>query len=167
MDWLNQAKKLTEKATRYKYALLILGLGLVLMWFPWERQVQPEASEPAEIQKQTDPEDRLEEILSQVQGAGKVRVLLTESAGEQTLYQTDEDESQSSDTHSHRSDTVVVTGSDRAQTGLVRQVNPPEYLGAIIVCQGADRPAVCLAIVEAVSAVTGISSDRISVLKMK
>ena len=167
MDWLTQVKTLAEKITRYKYALLILGLGLVLMWFPWNQEAQSETQEPVLAQEQTDPEARLEEILSQVQGAGKVRVMLTESAGEQTLYQTDGDESQSEDTHSHRSDTVVVTGSDRAQTGLVRQVNPPEYLGAIIVCQGADRPAVCLAIVEAVAAVTGISFDRISVLKMK
>ena len=167
MDWLNQAKKLREIAGRYKYALLILGLGLVLMWFPWDREVEPEDTEPASVQEQTDPESRLEEILSQVRGAGKVRVMLTESAGEQTLYQTDEDESQSSDSFSRRSDTVVITGNDRSQTGLVRQVNPPEYLGAIVVCQGADRPAVCLAIVEAVAAVTGISSDRISVLKMK
>ena len=31
MDWLTQVKTLAEKVTRYKYALLILGLGLVLM----------------------------------------------------------------------------------------------------------------------------------------
>jgi len=36
-----------------------------------------------------------------------------------------------------------------------------------VVCQGADDPAVRLAVSQAVSSVTGISTDRISVLKMK
>ena len=40
-------------------------------------------------------------------------------------------------------------------------------VGAIIVCQGGDSPTVRLNIVEAVSNVTGIGSDRITVLKMK
>ena len=55
----------------------------------------------------------------------------------------------------------------RKQTGLVQQVNPPTYLGAVIVCQGADSASVRLAIVEAVGSVTGLSTDKITVLKMK
>ena len=61
----------------------------------------------------------------------------------------------------------MVTGSDRSEKGLVRQINPPEYLGAVVLCQGADNAAVKLAIVEAVSKATGLSTDRITVLKMK
>ena len=53
------------------------------------------------------------------------------------------------------------------ETGLIKQVNPPKYLGALIVCQGADDPSVRLAVSQAVASVTGISTDRISVLKMK
>ena len=55
----------------------------------------------------------------------------------------------------------------RADPGLVRQVNPPEYLGAVVLCQGADNPSVKLSIVEAVSKATGLTTDRITVLKMK
>jgi len=36
-----------------------------------------------------------------------------------------------------------------------------------VVCQGADRAGVRLAVVDAVKSVTGLSSDRITVLKMK
>ena len=63
--------------------------------------------------------------------------------------------------------TVLITGADRMETGLIRQELPPRYRGALIVCQGADRSAVKLAVVEAVANVTGISADRITVLKMK
>ena len=88
---------------------------------------------------------------------------LTQREGERTVYQTDEDSASSG----VRSDTVLLNGSDRSQTGLVRQVNPPTYLGAVIVCQGADSASVRLAIVSAVGSVTGLSTDKITVLKMK
>jgi stage III sporulation protein AG len=40
-------------------------------------------------------------------------------------------------------------------------------MGAIVLCQGADVPSVRLAIVDAVSKVTGLVANQISVLKMK
>ena len=76
-----------------------------------------------------------------------------------------EDIDRSSD--SVREDTVLVSGDTRQEMGLVRQVIPPKYLGAVIVCQGGDRASVQLSVVEAVSAVTGLTTDRITVLKMK
>ena len=107
-------------------------------------------------------DQELAHILSQIQGAGEVRVLLTETSGAQTVYQTDVDGAQ--DRHEK---TVIITGADRSQAGLVQQVIPPKYMGAIVVCHGADNATVRLAIVEAVSKVTGLGADRISVLKMK
>lgn len=115
------------------------------------------------MEPRQDLQTGLEEILSQIQGAGRVRVLLTQREGERTVYQTDEDSTSSG----IRSDTVLLNGSDRSQTGLVQQVNPPTYLGAVIVCQGADSASVRLAIVSAVGSVTGLSTDKITVLKMK
>ena len=41
------------------------------------------------------------------------------------------------------------------------------YTGAVILCQGADSATVRLQIVEAVSVYTGLSSNKIMVLKMK
>jgi stage III sporulation protein AG len=102
-----------------------------------------------------------------IRGAGKVQVLLTVAAGEEYLYQTNSDISTSANGSEARTDTVTVTDSQRNDTGLLRQVNPPVYLGAVVVCQGADRAEVRLAIVEAVSTYTGLGADRISVLKMK
>ena len=61
----------------------------------------------------------------------------------------------------------VIRGENGKESGLVQRVDPPKYLGAVIVCQGADKAAVKLAIVEAVSKATGLGADQISVLKMK
>ena len=61
----------------------------------------------------------------------------------------------------------MITGQNKQETGLVRQVIPPTYMGVVVVCEGADNPSLKLAIVDAVSKATGLGADRISVLKMK
>ena len=108
-------------------------------------------------------QDNLEAILSKIQGVGRVHVLLTEAQGSRTIYVQDESTSQDS----LKTDAVIITDSSRSQTGLVCQVLPPVYQGAVIVCQGGDDPSVRLAVVEAVCDATGLSADRITVTKMK
>ena len=167
MGQLDMTGKLKALFGKYKYVLLILGLGIILMSLPDPEEAPAVAETP---QQQTLPASRaeeLEEILGQISGVGKVKVMLTEAAGAETIYQTDEDRSVSTDSESLRSQTVIIADVSREEAGLVRSVTPPVYLGAIVVCQGGDSPAVRLDIVEAVSNVTGISSDRITVLKMK
>ncbi len=102
-----------------------------------------------------------EEILSKIAGAGKVEVLLSQAAGEQTLYQQDQDGS------GQQTSTVVLHGEARQEVGLVRQVNPPRYQGAIVACQGANNPQLRLELVEAVCRATGLGADRVSILKLK
>ena len=112
-------------------------------------------------------EERLSALLSQVSGAGNVQVILTMSSGEETLYQANEDVSTQENGMTTKTDTVTVTDAQRNESGLIRQVNPPVYKGAVVVCQGADNAAVRLAIVDAVGKATGLGADKISVLKMK
>ena len=116
---------------------------------------------------QQDVTAELTEILSQIQGVGQVRVMLTVSTGEKIIYQEDQDSVTGENESSIRTETVIITDSGRGQQGLVTQVLPPTYLGAIVVCQGGDLASVKLAIMDAVSKITGLSADKISVLKMK
>jgi len=167
MDRLGFKEKITEFLNKYKYAVIVLLIGLGLLLLPSgdkERETESITTPQGNI---LSVEDSLAEILSTVQGAGKVRVLLTVAYGEETLYQSDTSGTGSNETGSGRSDTVIITGTDRNEQGLIRQIIPPVYQGAIVVCQGADSPAVRLNIVEAVSKATGLSTDKITVLKMK
>lgn len=168
MDITAIGTKIMDFIKKYRYVILVLVVGIVLMAIPGGKDEEPEPTESAGSAVQfQDPTEELTRILSQIHGAGKVQILLTKSAGEKTVYQTDQDSSTSENGGSVRLETVIVTDSDRAEQGLTQQVFAPEYRGAIIVCQGADDAAVRLAIVEAVSDVTGLGTDRISVLKMK
>lgn len=163
MDWNTMKTKIPGFIGRYKYVLLIILVGVVLMSIPSPNPAQHEIkteSMPAE-----EPlSDRLEEILGKIEGVGKVQVLLTQAVGEETIYQQDEDRTASGDV---RLETVIIADDSRNQQGLIRTVTSPVYLGAIVVCQGGDSSAVRLSVVQAVAGVTGIGTDRIIVLKMK
>lgn len=170
MDSLSMLQKLTISMKKYRHALLILLLGLMLMLLPTGRssdhQSEPEPTITAS-DIQSGLEDRLEAILRQIQGAGEVQVLLTERTGSETRYQSDTESDDGDNTTSVREQTVIVEDSSNAESALIRRIDPPEYLGAVVVCQGGDNPTVKLAIVEAVRCATGLGADQISVIKMK
>lgn len=153
---------------KYRFAILILCLGVVLMTIPVsdKKPIASVESNP-DVGVGESMEQRLADVLCQIKGAGKVQVMLTESAGEEVLYQTDNNSNSAENTNADKRDTVIISDGNRNQSGLVRQINPPGYRGAVVVCQGADNPTVQLAIVDAVSKLTGLGANRISVLKMK
>lgn len=166
MDWITFRGKAVLWLKEYRYVLLVLALGIVFMLLPQGSSEKKEEAVPQEQEaiSEVTLQEKLEEILSRVQGAGKVRVLLSEAEGKEIQYQTDEEE-RSQD--AYQRDTVILSDSGRNQSGLIKQINPPKYLGAIILCQGADSASVKLALMEAVSNATGLTTDRISVMKMK
>ena len=93
--------------------------------------------------------------------------MLTIKEGEQILYQTDTNSSQTGDSASSTSKTVIISDKNRTQSALICQVYSPKYQGAIILCTGANDSSVKLAIVDAVSKITGLGADKISVLELK
>lgn len=167
MDWMNWKTSAADFLKKYRYVLILVLCGMFFLLLPdAETEKTPEQSDPVQA-AQEDLQESLETILSQISGAGKVKVLLTLEKGEQTIYQTDEDLSSGTDSENTRRDTVLISDVNREENGLVRQTIPPVYRGAIIVCQGGNDAKVRLSIVEAVMSVTGLRSDCITVLKMK
>lgn len=165
MEMKESLRKVPELAKKYRYVILVLILGFVLMIAP-NISLYPAKDSKAvtqEVKNAISLERSLAATLAQVKGAGKVTVMLTTAAGEETVYQTDISASSTGNNH----ETVIVTDANRNQAGLIKQIVPPKYLGALIVCEGANDPEVCLNLVGAVSRLTGLGANQISVLKMK
>ena len=160
MDLESGKRQFITYIKKFQYFLIILAVGVLIMLIPVGETESEEATAP-EIPIRSDLEEELEEILSQISGVGKTEVLLTEFSGSETIYQSDSGYNLSGN------DTVILTDSNRSQYGLVRQILSPVYKGAVVVCKGADSASVRLAVVDAVMRATGLSSDCISVLKMK
>lgn len=151
---------------KYRWASIIILTGLFLMSLP-NRETETYIPVPDETVQEYTLQTELEELLSKLDGAGKVKVLLTQAIGSETYYQTNIDRNQAGESLDERLETVLINGSDRSESGLIRRIDPPAYLGAVVLCQGAEQPRIKLAVVDAVSTATGLTSDKISVLKLK
>ncbi len=163
------SEKIINFIKKYKYAAIVLLIGIALMLLPGisESDTGTKQSKSNNEIYTEKLDSKLADILCKVEGAGRVEVILTVAQGEQTVYQTNTNQSASDQSTDTKIDTVIVSNSTREEVGLVMRVDPVKYLGAIVLCQGADRAAVRLAVTEAVSKITGLGSDRICVLKMK
>ena len=157
---------------RYKYAALVALIGAGLLLWPGGsggEKTTFSGGVPAEQTRTEDLQTELENILTSISGVGQVQVLLTvDSDGERQLAQ-DTELTYSGDTaapedYSRRSETVLVDGGQGDET-VVTRTQYPTYRGALVVCQGGDRAEVCLAVTEAVSVLTGLPSDRVTVAK--
>ena len=124
-----------------------------------------EEAEPAGTAAEAEPfdlegfEEKLADTLSQVQGAGKTRVVLSLDSGSRTVLAQDVERQEGGGTS-----TVVTVGRGSGSQEVVPlQTVAPSFRGALVVCPGGGDPQVRLRLVEAVSALTGLGSDRISV----
>lgn len=122
--------------------------------------------------------DELEEILSNIDGVGKVKVMLTyassstimpvynEESTEETTEETDSEGGSRKITQSDIKKEVVYDESDGNKTIITQSTTSPEIEGAIITAEGADNSEIKTNIIQAVEAVTGLPSHRIQVFKM-
>ena len=157
----------------WKYAILTALIGAGLLLLPAGRRAadgRDGASKAAAETAERDLQGALEEILGNISGVGQAKVLLTvESDGETQLAQNTElsysGSTASPEDYSRKSTAVLVdAGSGGEEIVVVRRLQPT-YRGALVVCQGGDRADVRLAVTEAVAAVTGLSTDRVTVAK--
>ena len=169
MDFKELKKRISSWAMKYKYVWIVLLVGMILMMIPSKSSQSVSSDTPAMQQhpEELSVETKLEEILSSLHGAGKVKVMLSVSQSEKIIYQSDNTYSQSDDHEDSRTQTILITDNQRNETGLVQQTYAPVYQGAIVLTEGAEIASVKLSIVEAVSDITGLGADKISVLNMK
>jgi len=118
-------------------------------------------------------EERLCGIIGAIAGAGETRVMLTLECGSEPIYavqgKTDSKHS-TSDNNSEESMSAnkeyVIIGSGAGEQGLVLKMMEPQVRGVAVICRGGDDIIVRQAIVEAVTAVLGVGSNKVSVAKM-
>ncbi|MBQ7872135.1 MAG: stage III sporulation protein AG [Oscillospiraceae bacterium] len=169
--------QITGTVKKYKYVALVLVIGLALLLLPLGggEEAAEVVTEPAARESDADyaarMEARLTEMLAQIEGAGEVQVMLTLAGSGTTTYQTDLQRSSSTDENSTQTSeerkTVILSTGSAYDEAAVSAVTYPQFQGALIVCQGAGSAAVRYALLQAVSALTGLSADRITVVKMK
>lgn len=124
-------------------------------------------------------EEKLEDILSNVKGVGRVKVMITYSKTSQIIPMYDEDSSTSTteekdsgggtrivnETTSKKD--IIYKETDGVKTPITQSVINPAIEGAIIAAEGAGDANIKTNIIQAVEAVTGIATYKIQVLELK
>lgn len=154
---------------KYKFVALVVLMGVVLLQWPSGSASMEKTPTGAETFPMAEIRQEMEQILGTISGVGQVKLMLTvESDGERQLAQ-DTELSYSGSTaapedYSRTSETVLVDG-ESGDAPMVTRTLYPTYRGALVVCQGGDRADVRLAVTEAVTALTGLPADRVTVAK--
>ena len=117
-----------------------------------------EVSLPEAGRSMTETELQLSALLSSMEGAGRVQVMLSRETGDETIL--------AEDRETGGSRTVVLSAGSGKQTVVVTGLRCGSYRGAVILAEGADSARVRLELAQAVSALTGLGTGSICVLKM-
>ena len=120
----------------------------------------------------------LEEILSKINGVGKVKVMITysetsktvpaynEESTEENTEETDSEGGTRKVTQTDVKKEVVYEEDDNGKKLITQSIISPSIEGAIVTAEGAGDPTVKTNIIQAVGAVTGLATHKIQVFQM-
>jgi stage III sporulation protein AG len=114
-------------------------------------------------------ESKLTSVLSSIDGAGKVSVMVSVDGSPELVYATDDTKTSTSNSSgtssSSNTSSPIIVDVGEYNSALILTENLPAVKGVIVVSSGAGDVAVKLNITRAVSTLLGISVDQVSVLK--
>lgn len=155
----NFLKKLRN--TKYIYVILIIGAAMMLFSsLPSEKEEKAQTV-PAAVCE----EEKLEKILSQINGAGRVSVMVTyySTSEKDIAYETKSDK---------KGDTASGYGGESTDEKAVMSKNEPVIVkeiypavkGVVVIAEGADSPQIKQALLDAVSTSMGVAVHKICIL---
>ena len=125
-------------------------------------------------------ENKLEQAISAMEGAGKVKVMVTVSSSEELVVEKDipitRSDTQETDSeggnrnvneYKQEEETVYSRQSDGGSAPYVVKTLQPLIEGVVVVAQGGDRPEVRRNITEAIVALFDIEPHKIKVVKIR
>lgn len=140
-----------------------------------DSKVKTDSVEVSNLDIQNDLEQELEEILTKMEGVGEVKVLVTYSQTSQIVpiynesnksSSTKEDDSEGGSRNISESDTTREVVLDSNNDIITESVVLPKIEGAIVMAKGAKDVEVKNNIIQAVCAVTGLSSHKVQVFEL-
>lgn len=176
--------KISIKGKETMIALVLIGIILAVMAIPLKGEKQgneeKKQMEVAELQVcqeayEAKLEQRLEDILSQIEGVGRVKVMITLQASSKEVVEKDISTEQSRENETEdlvsqssisKEENTVYSETDAGNVPYVVQEIYPKIEGVLVVAEGGDNSLVNLAIVEAIEALFDVDAHKIKIVKM-
>ena len=165
--------------------LILVGALMLVIAIPsGETETVTEESEEvyevqSEIGQAAELENRLRQILEQVEGIGSAKVMITLKSEGRKIVEKDQEKSVQKEENG-QSENGAFSSQDSSSESTVYQKDArgneipyvteeiePEIEGVLVIAQGASDPTVECEITEAVMALFGIEAHKIKVMKMK
>lgn len=175
---LSKAKGLSaKKKTQYLIMIIVIAMILLIYFSTFGSSGNKKDAGGGEVTTLADSTQQLEEklvnILSKIEGAGEVDVIIHyESTAEQVpAFSEDTTDTSSSNnggessTKSQKSDVAKVQGSSGSDALIIKEI-APEVRGVVVVAQGAGNISVRLNLLEAVTTLLDVPKEKVEVLKM-
>lgn len=174
-------RRLTENRMNLILICAVTGIILIAASYIWDEQAEPaESVSDAGTLLSADTrtlEQRLSEMVSRIDGAGRSCVMVTMDSTREAVYAQDlretEDTSSSSESgrttesgNISREQTHILMDRGSGEEPLVEKQIEPQVRGVMILCEGAENPVVEQRVIEAVKTVLGIPASRICVEKI-
>lgn len=172
-DTVRRVIKKSDKRTRLIFVLGIAGILLIFLsdLMPGGKKDSDTASaeqisfDETERYKK-DIEQQLTELISEIKGAGRVTVMITLTGTKEYVYaeKSDLDKKTEGTGESVRTqgEIVLADGGGEKQP-VLKKITAPQIGGAAVICEGASDPQTKERIINVLSAVLGLPSNRISV----
>jgi len=184
-----------KKVKNIEYFIFILAIAIIISLLgnlfqpqPKEKEGETEANSDAVLSESekgaskgdgsTDREKRLKEVLSAIQGAGRVDVMITYKTGKEVIpamntvesnTETEEKDSNGGIRRVSQTDVnsqpVSLDTPDGSQPLIAREIEP-EVQGVIVVAEGARDIRVRVGLQQAVQTLLGIQSNQVEVFVM-
>ncbi len=200
---LEDGKKLIDRLMKGKkprkdqcLIVILLGILLCVISLPVEKSTTKSGISDNENDKMSEQkkfvtdgqsldyveiwEEKLEESLLYIEGAGQVKVLITLKESEQKILAKDgtEDMSETAEadaaggsrrtTQNRIEKKTIYTVDERGQeVPYVVKTITPVVEGVVVIAQGADQPEVRQNIIEAIQVLFDIDMNKITIVKMK
>lgn len=171
---MNKIKELLQRIKSVKHIEIIVGVIIIAVLLIIYFNVNDEATKNStESQTSTTQkgltyglEEKLSSILSEIEGAGEVKVMITYAAtSEQVTASTSNSHTTTTTGNNGTTTTTTSTSSPLISNSdvIVIQEKMPEVKGVIIVADGAGDIKVKLRLMQATSTVLGVNANSIQI----
>lgn len=154
---------------KHLFLLLLASLCLLCLLFAVEGKEEGGGKEEVFDERAyvSQLEERTRALLSNVEGAGEVHVMITMENSFESHYaadhQTDEMQTGEAQDSSQKESVVLQTEKNGVKSPIVKSVSRPRVRGVSIVCRGGADARVQMKILSLVSALFDLDSNQISV----
>ncbi len=150
-----------KKEKNKKLVYVILIIGVILLSLPsFLPQKEAEPSRETVVNERL--EERLSNIISEISGVGKVKVMITYKSTSEKRVAKDKN-TRNSANEIYEEEKNVLLGSGSEQKPFITREEMPKILGVAVVAEGGGRDDVKAEISRAVRALTGVSANNIAV----